>query len=143
MNTEQIVTGANKCCPHCEQELTADEIKRLWSNYTTSLRQTLGGPEKKKRPCQSCGMICASAREAWSHCRIPRNLDAAALLAHVLGRVPKELAGMVGDYFEDLEALEAAVGDIVAGKLKPAERKQAQWFAGYVDKAMGKLENVI
>lgn len=142
---QQLVTGAVKCCPHCAVELTADDIKRLWSNYTTSLRQTLGGPKKLKKHCQSCGMLCNSARGAWSHCRIPRGLDAAALFEHVLGRIPAEL--------EDLEVLLGrgrprsleGLKSVLAGAreilLSPAQKRQAKWYAGYIERALNKLED--
>jgi hypothetical protein len=128
-------------CPHCEHGLTAEEIKSLWSTYTTSLRQTMGGPKRQKRPCQSCGMVCDSARGAWDHCRIPRGLGAEALRDYVLDRMPKELAGALGKRHSNLESLRNAVADIQRRKLKPAEKRQAKWYAGFIDKALGKLEN--
>jgi hypothetical protein len=144
------MTEPTLVCPHCAHELTAEEIKRLWASYTASLRQKRGGPQRQERACPSCGMPCESARAAWSHCRIPRGLDAEALLAHVLGRMPKEF-GPLG--FENhvsidegaaglLEALHDAVGALLTKKMKPREKRQVEWYLGYVDKAMGKLEDV-
>ena len=136
------ISGAGRICPHCEHELTPEEIKSIWSSYTTSLRQTLGGPKRMKRPCQSCGMVCASAREAWSHCRIPRHLNPEELLDYVLGKMPGELAGLIQANYGSLEALQEALTGLVATKLKPAEKRQAAWYLGFVDKAMDKLEDV-
>lgn len=128
-------------CPHCEQELTPEEVKTLWANYTTSLRQTLGGPKRLKRPCPSCGMMCTSAREAWSHCRIPRRLDPEALLLYVLTRMPGNL-GVLGGRYETLEALQAAVNDVLARQpLKPKEKQQIKWYLSLIEKALDKLEN--
>ena len=138
----EIQSGAVRCCPHCEVELTPEEIKTLWSNYTTSLRQTMGGPKRQKRPCQTCGMVCGSAREAWSHCRIPRHLEPDALMDYVLGRMPAELAGLGIGNHGSLEALQEAVTGILARKLKPAEKRQAEWYLGFIDRAMDKLEDV-
>ena len=141
MNTE-IVSGAGKCCPHCEVELSAEEIKKIWSSYTSTLRQTLGGPKRMPRPCPSCGMSCDTAREAWSHCRIPRNLDPAALLAYVLGRMPEELAGLLGHRYGSLDALQKALTGLLETKLKPAQKRQAKWYLSMIDRAMDKLEDV-
>lgn len=127
-------------CPHCDKPLTTEEIKRLWATYTAAQRQTLGGPAKQKRACQSCGMTCDSARGAWSHCRIPRDLEPEALLAHVMGRKPQALAALSGDY-ASLDALHDAVTSALASDLKPAQKKQALWYLGYVDRAMDKLES--
>ena len=139
MNTE-LVIGTNKCCPHCEQELTPEEIKRLWSNYTTGLRQTLGGPERLRRPCQSCGMVCASAREAWSHCRVPLYMAPAELLAYVVGRIPKELAPLLDGEYASLEALDAALAALPVDKLGRNQKRQAKWFAGFVGRAIRRRE---
>jgi hypothetical protein len=140
MNSEAVIV-VNKCCPHCEVELTPEEIKTLWSSYTTSLRQTLGGPRRTPRPCPNCGMTCDTAREAWSHCRIPRNLDPAALLAYVLGRMPEELAGVLSHRYASLGALHKALTGLLT-KLKGGQKRQAKWYLGYVDRAMDKLEDV-
>jgi hypothetical protein len=142
MDDEIVISGAGRHCPHCEHELTPEEIKTIWSSYTTSLRQTLGGPKRKKRPCQSCGMTCDSAREAWSHCRIPRGLDPEALRAYVLGRMPEELVVALGKRHGSLEDLQSAITGMLATKLKTAEKRQAEWYLGFVDKAMDKLEDV-
>jgi len=150
MELNENVTGAVKCCPHCEAELSAEEIKRLWSGYTTSLRQTLGGPKRQKRPCQSCGMVCDTARGAWNHCRIPRGLNANELLGYVIGRMPQELAKLplsehsrtlLGNQYLSLEALKKAVTGVLRGKLKPSVKRQAVWYSGFIERAMGKLES--
>ena len=154
MTTNEMTTVAVKCCPHCEQELSEQEIKTLWANYTSSRRQTLGAPKRMKRACFSCGTMCSSAREAWSHCRIPRGLDAEALLAYVLSRMPEELVGALkrmsealgtAKRFDSLEALQDALIIILHAEhadLAVLEKRQAEWFASFVDKAMGKLEDV-
>jgi hypothetical protein len=151
MDNEVVISGAGRCCPHCEVELTPEEIKTIWSSYTTALRQTLGGPKRMKRPCNSCGMVCASAREAWSHCRIPRGLDPAALLTYVLGRMPVELEKLplsehsrtlFGNRYASLDALHKALTGLLETKLKPAQKRQAKWYLGFVERAMDKLEDV-
>jgi hypothetical protein len=141
MSTETEIKAV-KCCPHCEAELTPEEIKTLWSSYTTSLRTTLGGPKRTPRPCPSCGMTCDTAREAWSHCRIPRNLDPAALLAYVLGRMPEELTKLLSHRHGGLANLHVAVTGILMTKLKPAQKRQAKWYLSMIDRAMDKLEDV-
>ena len=138
----ETTTVAALACPHCEAALTPEEIKRLWSIYTSSQRQTMGGPKRVKRPCPACGMACDTARGAWNHCRIPLEMDADVLLDYVLERMPKEVASLLPGPYATLEALQDAVIDI-QGALPPksAETRQSQWYRGFVDKAMERLEN--
>lgn len=126
-------------CPYCEHELSAEEIKTVWSSYTSSLRQTYAGPARQPQPCPGCGMVCGSAREAWAHCRIPRGLAGEALLAHVLSRMPGELAKGLGSRHNRLESLQGAVRAILQTRLSPAARRQAKWYRGFLDRAADKL----
>ena len=69
------------------------------------------------------------------------HLDPAALLAYVLSRMPEELAGVLGHRYASLEALHRTVTGILETKLKPAKKRQAQWYLSFVERALDKLEN--
>lgn len=139
--SDELVINASRACPHCEHELSPEEIKAIWSKYTTSLRQTLGGPKKQKTACQRCGMACKSAREAWSHCRIPRGLNSEALRAYVLDRIPEELTGLLNHRYTSLNTLHKALTGLLETKLNAGEKRQAQWYLTMVERAINKLEN--
>lgn len=134
-------TGA--ACPHCEVCLTIDEVKRIWANYTAGLRHTMGAPEKRRRPCQSCGMVLASAREAWSHCRIPRDLDADQMLPYILGRMPPEVAPGLSSRYASLDGLRDAIARILPTVANKNIRRQLNWYAGYVDRAIRKVQRMV
>ena len=45
-------------CPHCDEELTEDQVRALWGEYARSKRKTLGGPKFWKKHSKRAGSRC-------------------------------------------------------------------------------------
>ena len=61
-------------CPHCQHELTAEELKTLWGRWRASLSTPHPGPgrPKYKKPCP-CGKMTAERAKLRNHvCVAPK-----------------------------------------------------------------------
>jgi len=58
-------------CPHCEHELTPEEIKTIWASYTSSQRETYGagpGRPRYKKRCRCGAMTLERAKQRNHKC---------------------------------------------------------------------------
>ena len=61
-------------CPHCENELTPEEIRTLWGAMTSSMRTTFGhgpGRPRWKKRCPCGAMTIARAKQRNHKCSPP------------------------------------------------------------------------
>jgi hypothetical protein len=57
-------------CPHCEHELTPEEIKTIWARYTSSLASPHAGPgrPRRKKRCRCGAMTLKMAKQRYHNC---------------------------------------------------------------------------
>jgi hypothetical protein len=58
-------------CPHCNQEISPEELKSLWASYTGSLQTPHAGPgrPRKAKRCPCGAMTVTRARQRGHKCQ--------------------------------------------------------------------------